>query len=423
MAILTRRRGAHQRIETGRDQVLVGSIWMVLATGAVSLGSFVFWLIAARMADADVVGRSAGLFSAVFFVSYATSLGLPIAVGRYAASSDPLDTLRFRVALVATAAASAIGVTIFFLVDPRDLLEPVTSRGPLLGWFILCVLSVGVAISVLVDVRLMGHRRWRDVFVRSTVIALIRLPPLLFAVRDDSGFWVFVTAAGGYAVTALPYLPRLVVGAATGPVRWRDHMDAIRFAGVNYVSQLAIQAPLFVTPVVVALVVSDQENATFYLSWGMMSVVYVAIHLLGRTLLVEGSKHRAEIVPQARTTLLLGLGLAVPAAALSVPLSPIFERIYGAEHADISAMLPLLLLGTVPWAVTRTSLAVARTRGATRQTLAVSCWSALTVLTGVTIGGVVGDAATASLGWALGSFCALFVTGPVMWAQLRPADR
>lgn len=391
---------------------------MLASTLSVSAGSFAFWLVAARMSDADVVGRSAGLFSAVFFLSFVTSLGLPVAVGRYAATPTPVDTQRFRLALAATVKASIVGATVFVLADPSDLLEPVNQWGTVVGWLVLASISVGVAVSVLVDVRLMGHRRWRDVFVRSTAIGVVRIPPLVWAVQDDSGFWVFVVAAGGYAVTALPYLPTLVRGAAPGPIRWSEHLDAIRYSGVNYLSQLAVQAPFFVTPLVVALVVSSEENATFYLSWGIMSVVYLGIHVLGRTLLVEGSRATADVGRQARTTLALGLAVAVPATLATFPLAPVAEAIYGAEHDDMSSLLPLLMAGTVPWVVTRTSLAVARARADTPQTLVVAGWSALTVVGGVSVGGLYGGSVAAAGGWLVGSVAALVVSVPVLMRQL-----
>lgn len=418
MSVLERRpRGTGEA--DGDGQVFVGSLWMLGSTLAVSLGSFVFWLVAARMSDADVVGRSAGLFSAVFFLSYATSLGLPVAVGRHAATSDPLQTSRFRISVVATFVASALGATALVIIDPADLLVPVMSQGSIIGWLVLVGLAGGVAVSVLVDVRLMGHRRWRSVFVRSAAIAVVRIPPLLWAVDDSSGFWIFVVAAGGYAITAVPYLPALLGGGVREPLRWVDHAEAVRYSLVNYASQLAVQAPLFVTPLVVALVVSDEENATFYLSWGIMTVVYLGIHLLGRTLLVEGSRTQLQVMAQARTTLALGLAVAVPATVLSVPAAPVAERIYGPEHGDMSAMLPLLMLGTIPWVVTRTALAVARVTDDSRTNLLVAGFSAFTVLVGVAVGGAMGDAVGASTGWAIGSVAALGATGPVLWAQLR----
>lgn len=411
-----------RRPSVDQSQVVVGSAWMLASTAAVSAGSFFFWLIAARLSTADVVGRSAGLFSAVFFLSYVTSLGLPVAVGRFGAGPSPVETARFRVAAVATVAATVVGSTVFVLIDPADLLDPVNDRGRLVAWFVVSTLSAGAALSVLVDVRLMGHRRWRDVFVRSAAIGIVRIPPLMWAVDDDSGFWVFVTAVGGYAVTALPYLPGLLRSPERHHLRFAAEREVVSYAGVNYLSQLAVQAPFFVTPLVVALTVSDDDNATFYLSWGIMSVVYLGIHLLGRTLLVEGSRDHAHVGRQARSTLALGLAVAVPALVLSVPLSPVAERIYGTEHDDMSTMLPLLMAGTVPWVITRTSLAVARARAHARETLSVAAWSALTVVAGVAIGGITGDSVAASLGWLVGSMLALLVSVPTLRRQLKDPD-
>src|SRR5262249_51948124 len=64
--------------------MLGGSMWLLAGTLAVSLGSFVFWLLVARNVDSSDVGRATALFSATTFVCYLISLGLPVAISRHA---------------------------------------------------------------------------------------------------------------------------------------------------------------------------------------------------------------------------------------------------------------------------------------------------------------------------------------------------
>ncbi len=400
------------------DQVVIGSFWMLASTVAVSAGSFLFWLIAARSADTDTIGRATGLFSVVFFLSYATNLGLPIAISRFGSSSDDLAAQRFRLAFEASIVSSAMGAAIFLLADPRTLLAPVFQRGSLSGWLVVIALTVGIAVSILVDVRLMGLRRWKSVFARSSAIAIVRIPPLLWAVSDDSGFWIFVVAVGGYAVTALPYVPLVLRGGGHPDRSWQAHGYVVTYSAVNYVSQLAVQAPLFVTPLVVALSVESADNATFYLSWGIMTVVYLGIHLLGRTLLVEGSRAGAALDVQSYRVLAIALAVAIGATIVSLPAGPLIEAMYGNQHDEMSTLLPLLMAGTIPWALTRTCLAIARSRAATRENLVVAAWSAVTALSGVALGGLAGGAVGSAAGWAVGCAASLLVAVPVLFRQL-----
>lgn len=424
--VLARIAGPGTRTESdgdGQGQILTGSVWMLLATAAVSAGSFLYWLIAARGADTELIGAATELFTAIFFISYATSLGLPPAVARFAAGPDGRETRRFAVALVATTAASIVGSTLFFALDPSGILDPLIGGGTLVGWAAFSLLSAGLAISVLVDVRLMGHRRWRSVFVRSAAIGIIRLPPLLWALSLESAAAVFWIAAGGYAVTALPYLPGLLRDRERGPLRWTDHDHAVRFAGVNYAAELAIQAPFWVTPLIVALEIDSDSYATFYLSWGIMSVVYMSIHLLGRTLLVEGHRAGADPVAQARTTMAIALAISVMATAGSLVAGPLVARMYGSDHDRIATLLPLLMAGTIPWAITRTSLALARVRASTPQTLVLALATATTVVVGAALGGWLHDATGAAVGWIIGSCAALAVSVPTLRSQLRELTR
>ena len=69
------------------------------------------------------------------------------------------------------------------------------------------------------------------------------------------------------------------------PTQWRD---ATRYSAVNYVSNLAAQAPQFVLPVIVLLAVDPDTNAAFYVAWGITSVAFYVPTAMGQALLAEG---------------------------------------------------------------------------------------------------------------------------------------
>ena len=384
--------------------MLGGSAWLLAATATVSLGSFAFWLLAAQRVPADDVGRAAALFSASLFICYLTSLGLPVAVSRYAPDRTQSSATLFAWSLVLRLGSSLAGVAVFFALAPASFWESLAAWRPGLAWVAVSLLVAGQSISELVDVRLMVLRRWPLVFLRSLMVAVIRLPFLFWVPGGGVGFYVYAVAMGGFAITGIIFLAFL---AQPGWLRLRPLPDgakrAMRFAGVNYLGQLAVQAPYFVVPVVVLLQVDAVDNARFYLSWGAMSVIYVGIQMVAQAFLVEGGRGGSDPRHQAALSLRAGLATATVATALSLGAGPFLAGLYGPAYGPVATLLPLLVAGTIPFALTMTLLTLARIREHSDITIAVAASFAVAVLVPTVLLTASDGSLGAAWGWTLGN--------------------
>jgi O-antigen/teichoic acid export membrane protein len=384
--------------------MLGGSAWLLAATVAVSLGSFAFWLLATQRAPAEDVGRAAALFSASMFLCYLTSLGLPVAVSRYAADGSEGSATLFAWSLLLRVTASLAAVALFVVFAPDPIREALATTHPGFAWLAVFGLVAGQSVAELVDVRLMALRRWSLVFIRSCLIAVGRLPFLLWVPAVGGAFYLYMVALGGFAITGVAFLPLL---ARRGWLRLRPlptrARRAAQFAGVNYLGQLAVQAPFFAVPFVVLVQVSAVENASFYLSWGVMSVVYISVQMLGQALLVEGGRGGADHRRQAAVALGIGLACTVAATVLSLGLGPLLARVYGPAYGPVGTLLPLLVAGTIPFAVTMTVLTASRIREHSNSTIAVAVGFAVAVLVPTVFLTASYGALGAAWGWTVGN--------------------
>ena len=119
--------------------------------------------------------------------------------------------------------------------------------------------------------------------------------------------------------------------------------------------------PQFVLPVLVLANVLREENANFFLAWTITTVVSTVPLIVGRVLVVEGSR-KVGTNRQITTSLASALSLMVVAIIASVPVSKLMIEFYGEEFRLAADLLPRLVLGCLPWAVTAISLSVARVR-------------------------------------------------------------
>ena len=121
----------------------------------------------------------------------------------------------------------------------------------------------------------MTQRRWGLVLARASIVGFARFPLLLLPVDQDRAVWLLVvaalpTAVSGFVGTA--WLPKV-----TGHRHVFGPMPARPAPGcatplVNWASTLTYQAPTFAMPVIVLVNVSADDNASFYVAWGVAAV-------------------------------------------------------------------------------------------------------------------------------------------------------
>lgn len=362
-----------------RRPVLRGSIWLLASLATTALSGLVFWLISARLFPEASIGRAAALFASVLFVTYATSLGLPVAVARHAHDDSLASHVLLRWTLVATTASSAIGTIAFVALVPSSVVEPLWAWGQLAGVTLFFLVVTGMSLAAIVDVRLMTMRRWSWVLARVALVGVARLALLAVDPVGDDAVWTFLLAAGVPALSGLLGAAALLGahgGAALGPLP-SNARTAARYAGVNYLAMLASQAPQFVVPLVVALHVSPATNASFYVAWSITAVVFLVPQTIGQVLLVEGARTGSGWPDQVALGFVVALGLAGVAALAATAFSWVVPAVYGAGYDGAARILPGLVAASLAWAVTSVCLADARVRDRTTPTVVMTLTFAL----------------------------------------------
>jgi O-antigen/teichoic acid export membrane protein len=352
-----------RRRAIGHRHLLTGSAVLVVGAAVQAISGSLFWLIAARQDSTAEVGRATALFTSVLFVSYATGLGLPVALARYASGRGRDAHVTFAWGIVVTTIAASIGSGTYLGVVHSDAVDELFAwHGPL-GPVLFALMAVGTSLSLIVDVRWMTLRRWNLVLTRLTIAGVLRLPLLVLPLHDDRAVWLFIlatapTALSGYAGAAL--LPRVTGDRHRLGPRPADGRAAVRFATISYLSTLAYQAPSFILPVVVLINVKPDINASFYVAWGITTVAFYVPTAIGQALLAEGGRDGAELRQQVRLALLFAGGLMVVATVAMFVGRDIVTKVYGESYSAAAHILPALIGAGIPWALTSLYLTEAR---------------------------------------------------------------
>ncbi len=411
----------------GHGNLIRGSVWLTATVAASAVSGFSFWLLAARSFDEAPLGQAASLFTGVLFVNYATSLGLPVAVGRYAVDRSHAADVLFGWAVLLTVASSAIGTAVLVLVAGGELLEPLEPLGTVGGPLLFFAVTAGMSTALLVEARLTALRRWGWVLARVAVVGVVRLPLISWDPIDDPALWLFLLVGALPAASVIGLVGAL---AARGRARLGRlpavTRPAARFAGVHYISVLALQAPLFALPLVVALQVSDDGYSSFYIAFQIATVAFLVPHMLSQVLLVEGGREDADLDAQVRVALFGTVGIMAAVAVGGLVLARLVPVVYGEEYQDAGDLLPVLLAAGVPWAITSVILTRARVVEAERVIVALGLCLALGILVpaGVLTGvqGTGGAAAGWLIGHVLAAVAALVAARRLPAVQDRVAD-
>lgn len=367
------------RSDTSR-QLLRGSTWMVASVALGAVTSAVFWLVAAHLHTSADVGRASGLFTSVLFVCFVTGMGLPVTLSRFSGEGGPESASLLSWSLVVVGVVSSLAAMLYLALVDSPATAVLAERGWLLA-LVFALITMGSALTLLVDVRLMAARRWRWALARVASVGLCQL--MLLAVSHRLGapdLALFLAAVGPIALSGfvgVALLPALEGHRYSLRSRPTGSRSILRYTSVNYVATLALEAPRFALPVIVLVNVAPSDNANFYVAWAIVAVVLLVPATLGQVLLVEAGRHGASGAGQLGRVAGAAVALMVIALLAATVLQGLVPAVYGSEYGPAGRLLPLLMAAGIPWALTSVTLADARARRDSVATLSITL--ALTV--------------------------------------------
>jgi len=344
--------------------LLTGSTVLVVGAAVQGLGGMVFSLVAAKLDTKAVFGDATALFTSTLFVTYLAGLGLPVALARYSADRSRDSRVVFAWGAMATAGASLVASGLYLGLVHPNAAQVLWDWNPVGGFVVFALIVMGSAFSLIVDVRAMTMRRWGLVLARIISVNVLKVSLVQFGQDSDHrSLLLFVYLGGPVALSGfigLVLLPRV----SGGPHRLRPRpvttRAATRYAGINYLSTLAYQAPYFALPVIVLVNVPSATNSSFYVAWGIVSIAFYVPSAIGQALLAEGGKDGAQVRSQMRLAMALAVTLMATGSLVAYLGKSVVVAAYGQGYRDAAHVLPAMMLAGVPWAISSLYLTEAR---------------------------------------------------------------
>ena len=353
-----------------RTPLFRGTALLTLGSGSTTVLGFVFWVVAARLYPATVVGQATALISTMMLLSGLAQLNLPAALERFlpvvGRGRRAMATRLYAIAAAASCVAGIVGVIV--VRRQSGTLADVLSAADEAVFLVVAV--VVWTLFTVQDGALVGLRRPGTVVVENVSYSVAKLGLVaVFAVTPTvTGIavaWVLpavlltVVLSGGLF---LRWLPTSSPGRRAPPSR----RELMRFVSGNWVAGMALVAVVSGTPIVVAERAGSAEAAYFFIAWTIVMSVQMLVMAGASAVTVEaavGGGHDRHVGRAAiRQAIVIGGGAAL---LLLVFAGPVLSAFGGEYREESTTVLRVLVLGIVPNAIVITRTAILRAQDRT----------------------------------------------------------
>jgi O-antigen/teichoic acid export membrane protein len=404
---------------------------LMLNSAVNSVLGLLYWVVAARAAAPEEVGRANALVSLMLMVSVLTQLNAGQALIRFlprsGASAGRLVLGAYGLAVpLAALGAAAVVLWCHFAVEPG---APLHMSAELGAWFV--VSTAAWSVFNLQDAALTGLRAATWVPLENGLYGLAKLGLLvaLAAALGGTGEAVFTSWTLPVLVLLVPVsvllvrrvLPRHAAEAAD--VELPDGRTLARYMGGDYLGQVCGQLSTSFLPVLVVALLGPAQGAfvlpaqTAFLALALLSTAITS------SLVVEASRDAARTQDYARAVLRRIAFTVWPAALVVAVAAPWLLELFGpAYRENATALLQLLMLSTLPRIVVSLFVVRSRLENRTGRLAAVQLAEAALLLGGTAV--LAGPLGLTAVGWAALAaqlVPALVLAGPVLRWLRRPA--
>ena len=355
-------------VEHARLPLYRNAYALILSSAATSGLGYFYWILAAHLFPAQVVGLNAAVLSASLFIASAAQFNLNDALIRFLPAAGR-TTRRLILSSYLISTVVIVIVSLVFLLGistwaPR--LSPLSASPWTAIGFVL--FSAAYGIFVLQDGALTGMRQTSWVPVENTIFAVLKIALLFVFARMALQFgvlasWLVATIVVVVGVNLLLWSSFVsshsaATSASSEPVtapRVAHYVAGDYFGGIFWIAVTSLQT------VIVAQVLGTAQSAYFYLIWQIVYSLFLVSRMMGMSLVAEVVTNSARLDEYRARALKQLAWIVLPAVAVVLAVSPWLLRLFGPDYAEHgSNLMRLLSLSAIPQIVIAIQLSLAR---------------------------------------------------------------
>jgi O-antigen/teichoic acid export membrane protein len=360
------------QLKIARNQLFSHSViknasFLIIGTIINGLVNFVFLIVAAKLYTPEAVGLSSAAISSIGLISLIADLGLSIAIIRFLPDSGKESNRLLNFSITFVLGASAL-TTIVFVVGLNiwsSSLLPIRQNALLLATFIVFALTSSL-LPLLLNV-FIAKRNTRYIPIINIVVSVLKIVFIVlmsFLLNSTFGILVGVGLATviGLLLCIFWYLPKVQKGFSPIPtVRISKLRDILGYSLGNYLGRLLLQVPQMVLPLIIVNLTGAENNAVFYVSWGIVSLLSAIPSSICNSLFAEVSNDATSLRTNTIVALKFLLVLILPSTLITILIAFYLLSIFGSLYAEAGTrVLQILAVSMIPWGINYMYISIAR---------------------------------------------------------------
>lgn len=397
--------------QAGMRDMLHNASSMIGTTVITSGLGFAYWWVAARMFAQAQVGFASALIAAMGLLSTFGIVGLGTLLMSELPRQPGEHGSLITVSLSVASLCSLLLAGLFILIGPELAPEfQVLRDQPMAG----LLFSFGVVVNtagLLIDQALIGMLRasaqfWRNATFAVVKLLLLLLLGLLIMQRDSIAIYTTWTAGAVLSLLMLMVLPATRKALRPARPHWGVLRSLPGAALVHHSLNLALQIPGLAMPVVVTTLLSAELNASFYMAWLNLHLVFAIPYALTMVLYAMGASDPAAFADKARWTIRVALILGALSNLVIWPGAGLLLGLFGERYA-IEAAWPLriMALGVFPLIIKDHYVAVSRVHGRIRSAAGIAMLGSILEIGLAAVGALLNGLQGIAIGFVIALIC------------------
>jgi O-antigen/teichoic acid export membrane protein len=329
---------------------------LILSSTFASGVGFLYWVLAARLYPADIVGKNSAAIAAMSMLAGIAILFLDGTLVRFIPRAGQ-ETRRLVYVAYSVTAVAAVLVSVAFLVLTHYYFHSLQFLSETaLGALAFVLFTVSWCIFVEEDAVLAGLRRAEWIPPENGAFALLKVL-LLVAFASNLETWGILASWSIPAILLVPVVNYFIfrrfidrhVDRTAGRHTPLEVKPIVRYAGGNYVGFLLYTAYLTLPPLIVLHQLGSAFSAYFYPPWVIAGILALLSMNMGVALTVEGADDPAKTQVHFRYAVRNVARLLVPVIVVLLVGADFILELFGSGYATHGAtLLRLLALASIP---------------------------------------------------------------------------
>ncbi|HEY95394.1 MAG TPA: hypothetical protein G4O15_10720 [Dehalococcoidia bacterium] len=329
----------------------------------------IFWIIAAKLYAAEVVGLGSAIISAFRLLALFAELGLGISLVRYLPAAGKNGNIMINTCFTLSGLISVI-ISLIFLCG-LNLWSPalLPVRQDPLYFAAIIFFTFSIVLQPLALTVLLAKLQTRIIFIINIIAGILGIVLVgIFSIFTDEALGL--VSAMGLAITftlvlcVLWFLPRVQNGYHPIPsIKLEILKEMASYSAGNFVSKDLILMANFILPLIVVNTLSSEMNAYFYIPWSVGIVLQFIPAAISNSLFAEASNEEITLHVNTQKSLKLLLLFILPMLLIIVAISSFLLLLFGQEYSENGTLLlRVLAFSIIPWGINYIYIGIARVK-------------------------------------------------------------